>query len=99
MEEYSKVTPNKIQVLDLFLLFSLLLGALQIAYILIVGQFPYNSFLSSLFATAGFFVLLVCLRLQIVHPQDFGNVSAENAFASFIVCNLLLFFVVTTFMG
>ena len=97
--EYRKSTPNKVQVIDLFLVFSVLLGLLQIAYIVLAGQYPFNSFVSSLFSTAGFFVLVVCLRLQLLHPKDFGGISPENAFASFVVCNLLLFFAVTTFIG
>ncbi len=68
-------------------------------YVLVAGQYPYNSFLSSFISTVGFFIFIVCLRLQLLHPKDFGGISPESAFSSFVFCNLLLFFVVTTFMG
>lgn len=44
-------------------------------------------------------VVTVCLRLQVTNPQDFHNISPERAYADFVVCNIILYFVVVTFIG
>lgn len=97
--EYSRRTPSRIQLVDAFIVFSVITGLIQLFHMLFITQFPYNSFLSGFFAALGFFVLTVGLRLQLTDPADFGGVSPEKAFASYVACNMLLFFVVVTFMG
>ncbi len=97
--EYKRRTPSRIQLVDTFIVFAVLTGLIQLAHMLFVTQFPYNSFLSGFFAALGFFTLTVGLRLQLTDPDDFGKLSPEQTFASYVLCNLLLFFVVITFMG
>ena len=41
----------------------------------------------------------VCLRVQLSSPSSFGGISAERAYAEYAICNLILFFVVITFLG
>jgi oligosaccharyltransferase complex subunit epsilon len=96
---YSKNTPKKLKLLDFFIIFSLFLALLQFFYALFSGSFPYNSFLAGLFCAVGFAVLCVALRLQAANPKDFGNITTESAFFGFVVGNLALFIIVTTFMG
>lgn len=96
---YRKATPDKVQLIDTFLVFAVFTGIFQAIYTLLSGMYPYNSFLAGFIACVGFFVFTVCLRLQIVNPKDFGNLTGEQAFAAYVTCNLLLFFVVATFMG
>lgn len=55
----------RLKLIDLFLIFLVLLGILQFIYVLIIGNFPFNSFLGGFISCVGQFVLLVSLRLQI----------------------------------
>jgi len=97
--EYRRQTPRRVQMIDYFALFALATGVAQFVYLLIVGQFPFNSFLAGFIASVGFFVFTVCLRLQVTNKSEFHGISDERAYADFVVCNILLFFVVVTFMG
>lgn len=57
LEEYTTTTPNKLKVVDAYLLYILLTGALQFLYCLLVGTFPFNSFLSGFISCVGAFIL------------------------------------------
>lgn len=80
LEEYTTTTPNKLKVVDAYLLYILLTGALQFLYCVLVGTFPFNSFLSGFISCVGSFILagksylfLFCLYkmwLWIVGPLD-----------------------------
>lgn len=97
--EYKK-TPIKIKVLDCFLVYAVFTGLVQFAYLLLVGSFPFNSFLAGFFSCVGFFVLTVCLRMQIDPANsDFKDMSPERAFADYVLCNALLHLVIWNFMG
>jgi len=98
-KEYEKKTPKRIQIIDYFLIFTVVIAGLQFLYVMLAGQFPFNSFLAGFICSVGLFVFTVCLRLQVTNPSDFHNISQERAYADFVVCNLLLYFVVVTFMG
>ena len=41
----------------------------------------------------------MCLRVQLSAPLSFGGISVERAYAEYVICNVILFFVVITFMG
>ncbi|XP_016391342.1 dolichyl-diphosphooligosaccharide--protein glycosyltransferase subunit DAD1-like [Sinocyclocheilus rhinocerous] len=69
LEEYASSTPNKLKVIDAYLLYVMMTGALQFLYCLLVGTFPFNSFLSGFISCVGSFILAVCLRIQI-NPQN-----------------------------
>ena len=58
LAQYRKEHENKKDVIlmDIFLLFSFCTGVLQFLYLLIAGQFPYNSFLAGFFSTLGLFI-------------------------------------------
>ncbi|KAK3534058.1 hypothetical protein QTP86_001187 [Hemibagrus guttatus] len=57
LEEYATGTPNKVKVIDAYLLYMLLTGAFQFLYCLLVGTFPFNSFLSGFLSCVGSFTL------------------------------------------
>lgn len=97
--EYKK-TPLRIKVIDAFIVYALLTAAIQFLYMLCVGTFPFNSFLSGFFCSLGFFVLSVSLRMQ-VDPSttEFKGLLPERAYADFVFCGCLLFLVVWNFMG
>lgn len=55
--QYRKETPKQLQLLDGFLAYVLATGILQFVYCVLVGNFPFNSFLSGFICTVGVFVL------------------------------------------
>lgn len=63
LAEYGTGTSGRLKVLDAYLLYVLLTGALQFGYCLGVGTFPFNSFLSGFISAVGSFILGgECLR-------------------------------------
>eukprot|EP01112_Ceratiomyxa_fruticulosa_P005461 TRINITY_DN1608_c0_g1_i1.p1 TRINITY_DN1608_c0_g1~~TRINITY_DN1608_c0_g1_i1.p1 ORF type:complete len:113 (+),score=25.20 TRINITY_DN1608_c0_g1_i1:278-616(+) len=101
VESYKSSTPQRIKIIDVFLLYILLTGAVQFAYCLLITTFPFNSFLSGFISTVGTFILTVCLRIQVNQKPSNMEVivTPERAFADFLFCNLILHLVVANFMG
>lgn len=97
--KYAKTTPKKMKLIDGFLAYVLATGVLQFIYCLLVGNFPFNSFLAGFVCTVGVFVLAVSLRMQINPDNDFGDRTEQRAFADYLFCNIILFLVVFNFMG
>ncbi|KAK1132425.1 dolichyl-diphosphooligosaccharide--protein glycosyltransferase subunit DAD1 [Acipenser oxyrinchus oxyrinchus] len=100
LSEYSTSTPSKLKLVDAYLLYILLTGAMQFLYCLLVGTFPFNSFLSGFISCVGCFILAVCLSIQ-VNPNNKGNswVSPGRAFADFLLAHTVLHLVVINFIG
>ncbi|XP_060519815.1 dolichyl-diphosphooligosaccharide--protein glycosyltransferase subunit DAD1 [Cylas formicarius] len=99
--EYNTKTSKKLKVIDAYLFYILVTGVIQFFYCLLVGTFPFNSFLSGFISTVGCFVLAVCLRLQ-VNPENknqFFGISPERGFADFIFAHVVLHLVVMNFIG
>ncbi|XP_057291177.1 dolichyl-diphosphooligosaccharide--protein glycosyltransferase subunit DAD1-like [Hydractinia symbiolongicarpus] len=100
-DEYNDKTPQKLKIVDAFLLYVMLTGIFQFLYCCLVGTFPFNSFLSGFISCVGTFVLGVCLRVQ-SNPRnrmEFKGISPERAFADFIFANVILHLVVMNFIG
>lgn len=55
--EYIDKTPQKLKIIDSFLLYVMLTGIFQFVYCCLVGTFPFNSFLSGFISCVGTFVL------------------------------------------
>eukprot|EP00741_Cyanophora_paradoxa_P025091 tig00000342_g24219.t1 len=100
-KEYMTRTPMRLRVIDCFLLFQLLTGAAQFLYCMIVGTFPFNAFLSGFISCVGSFVLTVNLRLQVNKDNsiDFKGISAERAYADWLICNIIMHLMVVNFIG
>jgi len=101
-ENYKKATPSLQKVIDVYLVYVLLTGVIQFVYVVAVGTYPFNSFLSGFISTVGCFVLAVSLRQQINQKNqlDFPTrPRRERAFADFLFCNIILLLTATTFMG
>eukprot|EP00903_Cladosiphon_okamuranus_P007917 g7645.t1 len=100
---YRKTTPRRLRMLDMFLVFVFATGVLQFVYCMLVGSFPFNSFLAGFSSAVGAFVLTVSLRMQVMEASENGGVvggrSLERCFAEYVVCNMVLFLVVMNFMG
>ncbi|KAA6385418.1 MAG: hypothetical protein EZS28_019050 [Streblomastix strix] len=97
--KYRSKTPAAIQLLDAFAVFSGAMAALVFVYALSLSAHPYNAFISAIFACVGPLVFAVNLRMQMAQPREFGGISAERAFLSFLACNGLLFFIISSFVG
>ncbi|KAM5351709.1 hypothetical protein ACJ41O_004432 [Fusarium nematophilum] len=54
---YTEATPQRTKLIDVFLLFLVVVGALQFLYCVLAGNYPFNAFLSGFSATVGQFVL------------------------------------------
>lgn len=98
-DEYKK-SPVRVKVLDAFLVYALATAGIQLAYMLLVGSFPFNAFLAGFLSCIGFFALTVCLRMQ-VDPanKEFAGISPERAFADYVLANLVLHLVVWNYIG
>jgi oligosaccharyltransferase complex subunit epsilon len=101
LDEYQSTTPKKLKLIDAYLFCILLTGIFQFAYCLLVGTFPFNSFLSGFISTVACFILGTCYRIQInkANQSAFNNVSSERAFADFIFAHVILHLVVVNFIG
>ena len=56
-DEYSSTTPQKLKLVDAYLAYIMLTGIVQFLYCLLVGTFPFNSFLSGFISCVGSFIL------------------------------------------
>ncbi|KAM3193688.1 hypothetical protein ACQJBY_070359 [Aegilops geniculata] len=84
-----------LQIIDLYVVFALTTAFIQVAYMGVVGSFPFNSFLSGVLSCIGSAVLAVCLRIQVNKDnKEFKDLPPERAFADFVLCNLVLHLVI-----
>jgi len=100
-ENYVENTPQRTKLIDVFMAFLVVVGALQFVYCVLVGNFPFNAFLSGFSATVGQFVLTASLRIQ-TNPEnksEFYSVSPERAFADYIFGSLILHFFCVNFIN
>ncbi|KAL1880809.1 hypothetical protein VTK73DRAFT_4979 [Phialemonium thermophilum] len=101
VNRYLETTPQRTKLIDVFMAFLVVVGALQFLYCILAGNYPFNAFLSGFAATVGQFVLTASLRLQTTeaNKSDFPAVSPERAFADYIVCSLILHFFCVNFIN
>ena len=85
------------QVLDIYIGAAVLTIVLQFVYAIIVGTFPFNSFLAGVFCCAGSAVLTLCLRLQISSGQL--DMSVDRAFVDYSLAMVVLFLACFCFLG
>ncbi len=74
VEEYRSTTSNKLKTIDAYLLYILLTGVFQFLYCLLVGTFPFNSFLSGFISCVGCFILAGIYSYLIIYDNN-KNVS------------------------
>ncbi|KAF2432924.1 defender against death DAD protein [Tothia fuscella] len=98
---YLERTPQRVKLIDTFLGFLVVVAVLQFVYCIIVGNYPFNAFLSGFSATVGQFVLTCSLRMQ-TNPEnhaEFKSISDERAFADYVFGSLLLHFFCVNFIN
>merc|ERR1712018_383069 len=101
IQNYMKSTPQKLKLIDAYLLYILLTGAMQFIYCCMVGTFPFNAFLAGFISCVASFILGVNLRMQTnpENAQHFDHIIPERAFADFIFAHIVLHLVVVNFIG
>ncbi|KAG6541466.1 hypothetical protein Mapa_017139 [Marchantia paleacea] len=93
-------TPVRLKIIDLYVLYALITAFVQVAYMGMVGTFPFNAFLSGVLSCVGTAVLAVCLRMQVnKENKEFKDLPPERAFADFVLCNVVLHLVIMNFLG
>lgn len=95
---YCADTPNRIKLLDAFLLILCMMASMLMLHVCIAGSFPFNSFLAAFISCVGTFTLTLAMRIQIRNKEVFG-ISGERAFADYLICSLILNVAVFTFLG
>jgi hypothetical protein len=98
-KKYRSNTPALSQFLDVFIIFAGVMTVTVFCYGIVFSTYPYQSFISAIFACAGPLFFTVNLRIQISKPKDFSDISPELALLSYAACNALLFFVLSSFLG
>ncbi|KAL3418996.1 DAD family protein [Phlyctema vagabunda] len=100
-QNYLDTTPQRTKLIDVFMGFLVAVGVLQFVYCVIVGNYPFNAFLSGFSATVGQFVLTASLRIQtnIENKAEFSSVSPERAFADYVFGSLILHFFCVNFIN
>lgn len=102
LEEYLSSTPQRLKLLDAYLLYILLTGALQFGYCLLVGTFPFNSFLSGFISCVGSFILagndsirsrsnnvFTLVRCFYFHSIPLQQITASGSYERSLHCPLL----------
>ena len=56
-DEYHNTTPRRLKLIDCFLGYVMATGIIQFVYQLVVGSFPFNSFLAGFISTVATFIL------------------------------------------
>jgi oligosaccharyltransferase complex subunit epsilon len=97
-QRYLQSTTTLMKALDTFLVFVMLTGITQFVYMLIVGTYPYNAFLSGFATSVGMFCNTANLRIQL-HPQNTIDISPERAYADFAFSSFVLFVFAICFVG
>eukprot|EP00996_Jenningsia_fusiforme_P006226 NODE_7488_length_471_cov_68.888626_g7044_i0.p1 GENE.NODE_7488_length_471_cov_68.888626_g7044_i0~~NODE_7488_length_471_cov_68.888626_g7044_i0.p1 ORF type:complete len:108 (+),score=11.66 NODE_7488_length_471_cov_68.888626_g7044_i0:68-391(+) len=94
-------TPLRLKICDTFCVYYVSVALIVTAYCFLFGSFPFNAFLSALFASTGSFVLTVSLRMQ-SNPSNaaqFRGITLQSAFTHFALSMTLLLLVCVHFMG
>jgi len=98
---YNKNTPKRLKLCDAFCFYQGFVAILASIYCFVFGSFPFNAFLSAVFACLGSFVLTVSLRMQSnpANAAQFKGISKQTAFSHFSLCMVVLLLVCVHFMG
>ncbi|OMJ10527.1 Dolichyl-diphosphooligosaccharide-protein glycosyltransferase subunit 2 [Smittium culicis] len=80
--KYNQETSQDLMVLDAFMLLCVVVGVMLFAYAVIVGNFPYNSFLAGFGSSVASFVLTAGLRTKLSALKSPNNLNECNHVSS-----------------
>ncbi|OII78197.1 DAD family protein [Cryptosporidium andersoni] len=92
MTSYLKVVPKHIQVIDWFISYLTIITIAQLIYCIFIGMaYPLNSFIAGIFTSGGTALLVLALRIQLIAPELFDNISPKTAIFDFLICSFVFF--------
>ncbi|KAJ1537348.1 hypothetical protein HK096_009452 [Nowakowskiella sp. JEL0078] len=82
---YLHNTQTLLKIIDAYLVVIMLTGIIQFIYVVIVGTFPYNAFLSGFICSVGSFVLTVWdkLKVNLYKAINVGNTTSISTTSSY----------------
>ncbi len=75
---YADNTPSLLKILDIYMAYVMFSGIAQFAYMLIVGTFPYNAFLSGFIASVGSFILAGKFYVAVCYSFNWFNSESSD---------------------
>ncbi|KAJ9613109.1 oligosaccharyltransferase complex subunit epsilon [Cladophialophora chaetospira] len=75
---YLQDTPSRTMLLDAFMAWLVVVGAVQFLYCVLAGNYPFNAFLSGFSSAVGQFVLTASLRMQTSERPPAGATAAAK---------------------
>ncbi|KAF0980752.1 hypothetical protein FDP41_013235 [Naegleria fowleri] len=100
-KNYQTKTPQRVKLIDQFIILSVLVALVQFVYCQLVGTFPFNAMLAGFFTCICSMVFGVSLRKQL-NPdtsKEFRSIVVEKSIADFVIISILLFFVAVSYLG
>lgn len=85
----------KLRLIDSFIIFNLLLAFLQIFYMILVGNFPKNSFLSGVICNIGTISITSSFRMSLLNSDK----SSQRLFLEYVLCSFSFYLVIVNFLG
>ncbi len=85
----------KIRLTDSFILFNFTLFLIQVVYMILVGNFPKNSFLSGIICNIGTIAITLCLRAALLNTDK----SRSRVFIEYLICSFIFYLVIVNFLG
>ena len=95
ISSYKSKNSWKIRVIDSFIVFNFMLFIIQIAYMLLVGTYPKNSFLSGVICNIGTIAITSSLRLSFLNDSK----SKQRIFLEYLICSFIFYLVIVNFLG
>ncbi|KAJ1952782.1 Dolichyl-diphosphooligosaccharide-protein glycosyltransferase subunit dad1, partial [Linderina pennispora] len=74
--DYIDETPQKLKLIDSYMVFCVVTGLVQFLYCVLVGTFPYNAFLAGFGSAVACFVFAANLRIK-TNPKNAAQFSGS----------------------
>ena len=87
-KEYTTKTPKKLKLVDVYLSYIMATGIIQFIYCLLVGTFPFNSFLSGFISCVGSFVLagkILNIAHKSIKHEQVNQIAVMMTITTFII--------------
>ena len=98
LSKYLASTPYRVKVVDIFIVLQIYLAIAISGFVFVAGSFPFNSYLSALFASMGSATLGMALRMQLTNLEIF-KLSERQVFGEYLLCCLFLHLACFNFVG
>ena len=92
---YKEKNSWKLRLVDSFMIYVFIILCLQIGYMLLVGNFPKNSFLSGVICCVGTMALTACMRVSISNNKQ----NKQGIYIEFLFASLIFYLTIVNFMG